>query len=228
MGKLVGRATVQHLHQRYQSQPSAPSITPGMNIPAFNRPLFFTATYPPHRAWKFWLLWVGFTVLGCGLGTIIVPAEQPLLTPYLLGATVGVLQGSLLRLGPSGAIRWALATILGIVVSGMVRPYVAFHTSLIASGAVGGLVTGGIQGVVFYTQIPGMAWWVLIQLISGAVSWGAAWSILNRVQRTIGQTATGALLVSPVAFALIWGLSAALTGLVMYRLLALRHRITRP
>jgi hypothetical protein len=199
-----------------------------MNIPALNHPLFFSATYPPHRAWKFWLLWVSFTMVGCGLGVLIVPAEQPLLTPYLVGGAVGALQGSLLRLGPSGAVRWTLATVLGIVVSSMIRPYVAFHSSLLASGAVGGIVIGGIQGIVFYTQIPGMAWWVLMQLISGTVSWGLAWSILTRVTDTIGQTATGKVLASPIAQALIWGISAAMTGLVMYRLLTLRRKPRPP
>ena len=81
----------------------------------------------------------------------------------------------------SGTIRWTLATTLGLVLSSMVRPYIAFHTSLIASGAFGGLIIGGIQGLVFYTQIPGMAWWVFIKVISGAVSWGLGWSILGYV-----------------------------------------------
>ena len=199
-----------------------------MNIPAFNRPLFFPATYPPHRAWKFWVLWVSFTIAGCGLGALIVPDSYPFIAPYLLGATVGGLQGLLLRLGVSGVVRWTLATTLGVVLSGMVRPYIAFHSSLIAGGAVGGMIVGGIQGLVFYTQIPGMAWWVLIKIISGAVSWGLGWAILQGVTRTIGDTATGSVLSSPISISLMWGISAAMSGLVMYRLLALRHRPHQP
>ena len=199
-----------------------------MNIPAFNRPLFFPATYPPHKAWKFWVLWVSFTVVGCGLGIIMVPMEQSLLTPYFSGIAVGALQGSLLRLGASGTVRWTLATTLGVVLSSMVRPYIVFHSSLIAGGAVGGMVIGGVQGLVFYTQIPGMAWWVLIKIISGAVSWGLGWSILRLVNQTIGQTAVGIVLTRPITISLMWGISAAMTGLVMYRLLALRHSPPQP
>jgi uncharacterized membrane protein len=112
---------------------------------------------------------------------------------------------------------------LGVVLSRMVRPYIAFHSSLIMSGAVGGLMIGGIQGLVFYTQIPGMAWWVLVQVISGAVSWGLGWLILSSVTRAIGHTTTGLILTSPVAIAMMWGISATMTSMVMYRLLALRH-----
>jgi|GEM_PF-1731545 len=194
-----------------------------MNFSSLNRPLFLAASYPPHRAWKFWLLWVGFTILGCGLGMLAIRNDQKILTPYLLGLFVGALQGMLLRLGASGTIRWTLATTLGLVLSSMVRPYIAFHTSLIASGAFGGLIIGGIQGLVFYTQIPGMAWWVFIKVISGAVSWGLGWSILGYVTTAIGHTTTGLVLSSSVAIAIIWGISAAMTGVVMYHLLALRH-----
>jgi hypothetical protein len=208
--------------------PSLPSKSTSMNIPAFNRPLFLAATYPPHRAWKFWVLWVSFTILGCALGMIMVPSEQPIITPYLVGAAVGALQGSLLRLGASGTVRWTLATMLGAVVSSMVRPYMAFHINLIAGGAVGGMVVGGIQGVVFYTQIPGMAWWVLIKVISGAVSWGFGWAILTYVSNAIGHTVAGGILYGPIAIALMWGMSAAMTGIVMYRLLALRHEPRPP
>ncbi|MBE9114074.1 hypothetical protein IQ273_32435 [Nodosilinea sp. LEGE 07298] len=194
-----------------------------MNFSALNRPLFLAANYPPHRAWKFYSLWVGLTVLGCGLAIISIPAEQPRITPYVLGAAVGLLQGSMLRLGASGTVRWTLATMLGVVLSSMVRPYVAFHSSLIMSGAVGGIIIGGIQGLVFYTQIPGMAWWALVQVISGAVSWGLGWFILGSVSRAIGHTPTGLVLTSSVAIDMMWGISATITGMVMYRLLALRH-----
>ncbi|MBE9157707.1 hypothetical protein IQ265_12855 [Nodosilinea sp. LEGE 06152] len=194
-----------------------------MNFSALNRPLFLAANYPPHRAWKFCSLWVGLTVLGCGLAMISVPAEPTRITPYVLGAAVGLLQGSMLRLGASGTVRWTLATVLGVVLSSMVRPYIAFHSSLIMSGAVGGIIIGGIQGLVFYTQIPGMAWWVLIQIISGAVSWGLGWFILGSVTRAIGHTTTGLILTSSVAIAMMWGISATMTSMVMYRLLALRH-----
>lgn len=194
-----------------------------MNFSALNRPLFLATNYPPHRAWKFCSLWVGLTVLGCGLATISIPVEQPRITPYVLGAAVGLLQGSMLRLGASGTVRWTLATMLGVVLGRMVRPYIAFHSSLIMSGAIGGLIIGGIQGLVFYTQIPGMAWWVLVQVISGAVSWGLGWFILGSVSRAIGHTTTGLVLTSSVAIATMWGISATMTGMVMYRLLALRH-----
>jgi hypothetical protein len=90
-------------------------------------------------------------------------------------------------------------------------------------GAVAGMVIGGIQGLVFYTQIPGMAWWVLIKVISGAVSWGLGWSILGYVSKTLGHTTAGMVLSSPVAIAMMWGISAAMSAMVMYRLLALRH-----
>ncbi|WP_155523776.1 hypothetical protein [Nodosilinea nodulosa] len=194
-----------------------------MNLSTLNRPLFLAANYPPHRAWTFCSLWVGLTVLGCGLATISVPAGQNLVIPYVLGAAVGLLQGSMLRLGASGTVRWTLATMLGLVLSRMVRPYIAFHSSLIMSGAVGGLIIGGIQGLVFYTQIPGMAWWVLIQVISGAVSWGLGWFILGSVTRAIGHTTTGLILAGSVAIAMMWGISATMTAMVMHRLLALRH-----
>lgn len=157
------------------------------------------------------------------MGMLAIRNDQKILTPYLLGLFVGALQGMLLRLGASGTIRWTLATTLGLVLSSMVRPYIAFHTSLIASGAFGGLIIGGIQGLVFYTQIPGMAWWVFIKVISGAVSWGLGWSILGYVTTAIGHTTTGLVLSSSVAIAIIWGISAAMTGVVMYHLLALRH-----
>ncbi len=45
---------------------------------------------------------------------MIVPDGQPWLAPYMLGATVGVLQGLLLRLGVSGAVRWTLSVMWGI------------------------------------------------------------------------------------------------------------------
>ncbi|MGG6239274.1 hypothetical protein ACQ4N7_11615 [Nodosilinea sp. AN01ver1] len=96
------------------------------------------------------------------------------------------------------------------------------------SGAVGGLIIGGIQGLVFYTQIPGMAWWVLVQIISGAASWGLGWSILSSVTRAIGHTTTGLILTSSIAIATMWGISATMTGMVMYRLLALRHSRRAP
>ena len=194
-----------------------------MNFSALNRPLFLVANYPPHRAWKFCSLWLGLTVLGCGLAIISIPAEQTRITPYVLGAAVGLLQGSMLRLGASGTVRWTLATMLGVVLSSMVRPYVAFYSSLIMSGAVGGIINGGIQGLVFYTQIPGMAWWVLGQVISGAASWGFGWFILGSVTRAIGHTTTGLILTGSVAIAMMWGISATITSMVMYRLLALRH-----
>jgi hypothetical protein len=194
-----------------------------MNLSSLNRPLFLTATYPPHKAWKFWLLWVGFTILGCGLGMLIVASTAKPIAPYFLGLTVGALQGLLLRLGASGTVRWTLATTLGLVVSSMIRPYIAFHSSLIASGAFGGLIIGGIQGVVFYTQIPGMGWWVVMKVLSGAISWGVGWSILKGIHESIGATTTGAILSGPLAISLMWGISAAMTGVVMYHLLALRH-----
>ncbi len=194
-----------------------------MNFSALNRPLFLAANYPPHRAWKFCSLWVGLTVLGCGLAMISLPNEPTPISPYVVGAAVGLLQGSMLRLGASGTVRWTLATVLGVVLGSMVRPYIAFHSSLIMSGAVGGMIVGGIQGLVFYTQIPGMAWWVLIQVISGAVSWGLGWFILGSVSRAIGHTTTGLILASSVAIAIMWGISATMTSMVMYRLLALRH-----
>lgn len=199
-----------------------------MNFAALNRPLFLAANYPPHRAWKFCSLWVGLTVLGCGLAMISVPAEQPRITPYVLGAAVGLLQGLMLRLGASGTVRWTLATMLGVVLSSLVRPYIAFHSSLIMSGAVGGMIVGGIQGMVFYAQIPGMAWWVLVQVISGAASWGLGWFVLGSVNRAIGHTATGLILTSSIAIAMMWGISATMTGMVMYRLLALRHNRRSP
>jgi hypothetical protein len=199
-----------------------------MNLPTLDRPLFFAANYPPHRPWKFWALWVGLTVLGCGLVMISVPAGQRLIIAYVLGATVGLLQGSMLRMGVSGTVRWTLATTLGVVLSSMVRPYIAFHSSLIMSGAIGGMMTGGIQGLVFYTQIPGMAWWVLIQVISGAISWGLGWTVLGYVTEAIGHTNAGLVLSSPVAIAMMWGISAAMTGMVMYRLLALRYSRRSP
>lgn len=194
-----------------------------MNFSALNRPLFLAANYPPHRAWKFCSLWVVLTVLGCGLVMLSVPDEPTPITPYVLGAAVGLLQGSMLRLGASGTVRWTLATMLGVVLGSMVRPYIAFHSSLITSGAVGGLIIGGIQGLVFYTQIPGMAWWVLVQVISGAASWGLGWFILVSVTGAIGHTTTGLILTSSVAIAMRWGIAATMTGMVMYRLLALRH-----
>lgn len=198
-----------------------------MNFSSLHRVIAFPASYPPHRAWNFWLLWVGFTILGSGLAIIITdlfsPVANKVFNPYMMGFAVGLLQGMVLRLGVSGTIRWTLATVLGVVLSNMVRPYVAFHTSLITSGAIGGLVIGGIQGVVFYSQIPGMAWWVLIKTISGAISWGVGWSILTQVSQWMGHTLTGQVLIGSVAIALIWGLSAAMTGLVMYHLLARRH-----
>lgn len=211
------------------SPPTVPSLVQRyvndipMNFSALNRPLFLAANYPPHRAWKFCSLWVVLTVLGCGLVMISVPDEPTPITPYVLGAAVGLLQGSMLRLGASGTVRWTLATMLGVVLGSMVRPYIAFHSSLIMSGAVGGLIIGGIQGLVFYTQIPGMAWWVLVQVISGAASWGLGWFILVSVTRAIGHTTTGLILTSSVALAMRWGIAATMTGMVMYRLLALRH-----
>jgi hypothetical protein len=199
-----------------------------MNIPALHRPLVFPTAHPPHNGWKFWLFWVGFTILGCGLGLLITDSfslvAQKVFVPYVIGLTAGLLQGMVLRLGVSGTVRWTLATVLGVVLSNMVRPYMAFHINLITSGAVGGLIIGGIQGVVFYTQIPGMAWWVLIKTISGAISWGLGWSILTQVNRLIGHSPSGQVLIGTIAIALIWGLTAAMTGPVMYRLLVRRHR----
>jgi len=202
-------------------------IATGMTLPAFHRPIVFPATYAPHAAWKFWLFWVGFTILGSGLGVMIAaplpPVAKSVFGPYIIGLCLGLLQGMVLRLGVSGTVRWTLATVLGVVLSNMVRPAIAFHTSLVTSGAVGGLIIGGIQGTVFYTQIPGMAWWVLIKTISGGISWGMGWSILGRVHRFVGHNPSGKALTGTIAIALIWGLTAAMTGLVMYRLLARRH-----
>jgi hypothetical protein len=67
---------------------------------------------------------------------ISIPLSKPESLPTF-GSCSWSLAGFNACVGGFRTVRWTLATMLGVVLSSMVRPYVAFYSSLIMSGAVG-------------------------------------------------------------------------------------------
>ena len=145
-----------------------------------------------HTGWAIWLQWVLLTTLGwlaaTGL-TMLLPANLDMLLSstalfifqvlviLALGAGIAAIQWLVLRRYFAGAVRWIVASSVGMLIGGMMAfplklrdLYVGpsgFQLDELAYGAVFGVLMGSVQWLVVRTWVHHAGWWVL----SSAIGW---------------------------------------------------------
>jgi len=131
-----------------------------------------------HIGWAIWLKWVIFSMLGWLIATILSmlpPNLDTILsntTFYIvwallllaLGAVIGATQWLILRRYFSGAVRWIVASGVGMAIGVGTS---GFQLDEIAYGVVFGFLMGGAQWLVMRTWVQSAGWWVL----SSTIGW---------------------------------------------------------
>ncbi len=145
-----------------------------------------------YTGWVIWLQWVLLTMLGWLAATglsMLMPANLDMLLSstafsifqalviLALGAGIAAIQWLVLRRYFSGAVRWIVASSVGMLIGGMVAfplklrdLYVGpsgFQLDELAYGAVFGVLMGSAQWLVVRTWVHHAGWWVL----SSTIGW---------------------------------------------------------
>lgn len=163
----------------------------------------------------FWITWVLATLYGSLLGVIIAWVVDDSLTPVVIGLVMGIMQYLFLRPYFIGAVWWIPATSIGVALSSIVRPSIAFYTTLALAGAVGGFIIGLSQWLVLRRRISGIGWWLGATTFSGGLSWAISESIMTTVFVGVGHAFLGRLLLGPIIISTLGLTTAISTGIVL-------------
>lgn len=148
-----------------------------------------------HRSWTIWLQWMLLTSIGklvavTGLNMLLPPNLNTLLSSttfsivwalslLALGAVIAATQWLILRRYFSGAVRWIVASGVGMAIGG-IAPFPLKLRDLyvgtsgiqldeIAYGIFFGFLMGGAQWLVMRTWVKSAGWWVLSSTIGWAL-----------------------------------------------------------
>ncbi|MDE2994821.1 MAG: hypothetical protein OXU67_13170 [Chloroflexota bacterium] len=177
------------------------------------------ASEPPRGAgWRLWLLWVLASVVGGGVGGVVLGPVFSVVEPAfgllvggvavgaIGGAALGVLQWLVLRGRLVRAGWWIVASTVGWAVGGA------------AFGLVGGAVTGVLQWLVLRRRLARAGWWIAASTVGWAIG-----PVIVLFGGVIGEL-DAALIVLLVA--VLWGIGGlvggAITGVVLVWLLRQR------
>jgi hypothetical protein len=164
---------------------------------------------------RFWITWVLATLYGSLLGVVIAWLVEDSLKSVVIGLVTGIMQYLFLRPYFPGALWWIPATSIGVALSSIVRPSIAFYTTLALAGAVGGFIIGLSQWLVLRRRISGVGWWLGVTTFSSGLSWAMSESIMATVFVGIGHAFLGRLLLGPVITTTLGLVSAISTGILL-------------
>lgn len=173
---------------------------------------------PRGVGWRIWLLWVLASVVGWGVGGVVLgpvfrvvePAFGPLVGGVVVGtiggAALGVLQWLVLRWQLARAGWWIVASTVGWAAGGA------------AFGLVGGALAGFLQWLVLRRRLVRAGWWIAASTVGWAIG-----PVIVLFGGVIGEM-DAALIVLLVA--VLWGIGGlvggAITGAVLVWLLRQR------
>ncbi len=187
-----------------------------------------------HIGWAIWFQWVIYSMLGWLVATILSMLPPNLdtilsntafyivwaLLLLALGAVIGATQWLILRRYFSGAVRWIVASGVGMAIGGIAAfplklrdLYVGtsgFQLDEIAYGVVFGFLMGGAQWLVMRTWVQSAGWWVL----SSTIGWTLGMAVGELLPLNWSNTYTG-----HVYGMITEGIPAAVTGLALVMLL---------
>lgn len=187
-----------------------------------------------HIGWAIFFQWVIFSMLGWLVATILSMLPPNLdtilsntafyivwaLLLLALGAVIGATQWLILRRYFSGAVRWVVASGVGMAIGGIAAfplklrdLYVGtsgFQLDEIAYGVVFGFLMGGAQWLVMRTWVQSAGWWVL----SSTIGWTLGMAVGELLSLNWSNTYTGHVygMITEV-------IPAAATGLALVMLL---------
>jgi hypothetical protein len=158
--------------------------------------------------------WVLATIVGWGIGFFVCEGLKPFfydITPLggdglIIGASIGIAQGLVLRrrIAPMGW--WVLVTALGFGVGKFLGEAVSGEMPAVVdsllTGAFIGVSVGAAQWLVLRGKVTGIGWWVA----ANVVGWALGWSLISLVEGAEGM--------STVMVYLIGGAGAAAAGII--------------
>lgn len=158
--------------------------------------------------------WVFATIVGWGIGFFVCEGLKPFFYDIthlggdglIIGASIGIAQGLVLRrrIAPMGW--WVLASALGFGVGKFLGEALAQGMPVVVGSGLAGAIIGASVGATQWLVLRGKAaeagWWVAANI----VGWVIAWSLISLVEGAEG--------VSTVMVYLIGGAGAAAAGII--------------
>jgi hypothetical protein len=158
--------------------------------------------------------WVLASIVGWGIGFFVCEGLKPFFYDIthlggdglIIGASIGIAQGLVLRrrMAPMGW--WVLASALGFGVGKFLGEAAAQGMPAVVGSALTGAIIGASVGVaqwlVLRGKVTGVGWWVA----ANVVGWAIGWSLISLVEEAEGM--------STAMVYLIGGVGAAAAGII--------------
>ena len=158
--------------------------------------------------------WVLASIVGWGIGFFVCEGLKPFFYDIthlggdglIIGASIGIAQGLVLRrrMAPMGW--WVLVSVLGFGVGKFLGEAAAQGMPAVVGSALTGAIIGASVGVaqwlVLRGKVTGVGWWVA----ANVVGWAIGWSLVSLVEEAEGM--------STAMVYLIGGVGAAAAGII--------------
>jgi hypothetical protein len=189
----------------------------------------FSGHTPP--LWRLWLWWVAGHIIAGALVITVLRVATGLTDWYFFGVAFGLLQWLVIRQHSPRATfatfgwRWVVASSVGGVVARLINlsldapvySMLSRSTAAIIDGAVYGIGLGVAQWLLlrFGSAQRGTAWWMLVNILGGAVGLPLAIAVNGAWFALLGEGGDG--IAAWAAYGAAYG---AITGVGVVRLLA--------
>ena len=160
------------------------------------------------------LQWVVASIVGWGVGFFVCEALKPVVYAFthlggdglVIGASIGIAQGLVVRRRIGSMGRWVLVSSIGFGVGkalgeGAVGGMTVWLGHLL-SGAIIGVAIGIAQWLILRRRVARAEWWVLANI----AAWALGWSLISLAEDSEG--------LSTLMVYLVGGTGAAVAGII--------------